>query len=256
MKSAAVLAALVFSAGGSRVVLRADELGARFEARRVEVFHPSYGKTMAYRAVALRDVARAAFGAALDEDAFSDAAFIALDGYEAVAPLEVLSRDGAWLALAEDGDGGWTPVGRKHADPGPFLVAWDGPKEDDGVKLPWSYQLAEIKLIRFEDRYPAVLPRGAAKGSAAYRGFELFRRRCLQCHAINRQGGSIGPDLNAPRSIVTYRDAAFLKAYIREPSKFRYGKMPDHRELSDADLDALLAYFGLKSKQPEKDFEP
>jgi hypothetical protein len=53
----------------------------------------------------------------------------------------------------------------------------------------------------------------------------------------------VGPELNVPRSIVEYRDAATIKAYVRDPASFRYTSMPAHPHLSDADLDGLVAYF-------------
>ena len=61
--------------------------------------------------------------------------------------------------------------------------------------------------------------------------------------AINGEGGKVGPELNVPQSIVEYRPSAQIKAYIRNPEIFRYTTMPAHPGLSDADLDALLAYF-------------
>ena len=63
------------------------------------------------------------------------------------------------------------------------------------------------------------------------------------CHAINGEGGKIGPDLNIPRSIVEYRPAEQIAAYVRDPAAFRYTSMPAHTHLSDSDLAHLIAYF-------------
>jgi len=65
----------------------------------------------------------------------------------------------------------------------------------------------------------------------------------MACHAINGEGGTVGPDLNVPQSIVEYRPVPQIKAYVRDPATFRYGNMPAHPDLSGADLDALVAYF-------------
>jgi mono/diheme cytochrome c family protein len=82
------------------------------------------------------------------------------------------------------------------------------------------------------------------------RGFDLFRQRCLRCHAIDGQGGRIGPDLNAPQSITSYRSETMIKAFIQRPSQFRHSKMPDHTDLSAAQLDELYRYLWAKGHAP------
>ena len=120
---------------------------------------------------------------------------------------------------------------------------WTGAGQQDIHRYPWPYQLAEIEVAPFASEYPHTLPRGAAREDAAWRGFAIFRSQCVMCHAINGEGGRIGPELNVPRSIVEYRPTAQIRAYIRDPGSFRHTSMPSHRHLSDADLDALIAYF-------------
>jgi mono/diheme cytochrome c family protein len=100
------------------------------------------------------------------------------------------------------------------------------------------------------------VPRGAAPDSPARRGFDVFRRSCLQCHAINGEGGRVGPELNVPRSIVEYRPEAQLRAFIRNPQQFRYTQMPANPHLAEADLDALLAYFRHMSAQKHDPAQP
>jgi hypothetical protein len=60
---------------------------------------------------------------------------------------------------------------------------------------------------------------------------------------MDRMGGKIGPDLNAPQSIVAYRSKYMIKEMIKHASKYRYTIMPDHSDLSDSDLDDLYNYF-------------
>lgn len=69
---------------------------------------------------------------------------------------------------------------------------------------------------------------------------------------MNKQGGNIGPDLNAPRGITDYRSESFLKEFIRSPARFRYSKMPEFSDLSDTDLDNLVQYLKFMSAENNK----
>lgn len=100
-----------------------------------------------------------------------------------------------------------------------------------------------IRLTNFDKEYRDVIPAGRADGSAVGKGSDIFRKRCIACHAINRQGGSIGPDLGAPQRITDYRSDDMLKQFIRSASSFRYSRMPDFSDLSDQQLDQLILYF-------------
>ncbi len=50
-------------------------------------------------------------------------------------------------------------------------------------------------------------------------------------------------------SIVEYRSQNMIKAFIRQPSKYRHSQMPDHLDLTELDLDHLLGYFWHMSKR-------
>ena len=109
--------------------------------------------------------------------------------------------------------------------------------------IPGRYQLAAIELGSYGKRYPHTAPTGLPPEAPAWAGFAIFRSECIACHAINGEGGTIGPELNVPQSIVEYRPEEQLKAYIRKPEAFRYTSMPSHEHLTSADLDAVIAYF-------------
>ena len=104
-------------------------------------------------------------------------------------------------------------------------------------------------MAPFEARNPHSAPGGEPAESPAWRGYRIFRDECVACHAINGEGGRVGPELNVPQSIVEYREATQLKAFIRNPRRFRYTSMPAHEHLGGADLDALLAYFSAMSQR-------
>jgi mono/diheme cytochrome c family protein len=226
----------------------ATELRAACGTETVEVDDPYYERHKRFLAWPLRCVLEQGFGALGPDVAAGDVLLRALDGYTRASEGAVLLEPGGYVAFADadraaSGQGGFDPIDYRQADPAPFYVIWKGAGEHDVVRYPWPYQLAELALVRVEDRFPHAVPAGAAPGSAPARGFAVFRRSCLQCHAINGDGGRVGPELNVPRSIVEYRPEAQLRAFIRDPRQFRYTQMPANPHLSDADLDALLAYF-------------
>ncbi len=202
------------------------------------------GRVKHYRAFALRDVLDYAFGRRWLSSDYSDVAFVALDGYAAVGPLDKASEDGGWLAFKDlDVKSGWEAIGSHQADPAPFFLVWTGEDQTTSQQYPWPWQVAALNLVRFEDQYPKTVPRGAAQDSPARRGYALFKGRCFRCHSVNGEGGKIGPDLNEPMSVTAYRSKRMVKEFIRNPSKYRHTYMPDHRDLSDRDLEDLWRYF-------------
>jgi mono/diheme cytochrome c family protein len=210
---------------------------------------PYYGRPKRYRACPLAAVLALGFGTldAAKTDGV-DVFFRARDGYVKPASVARVREAGGYLAFADadrmrGDDPGWEPIDRRQVDPGPYYVVWENAAQHDPHRYPWPYQLAAIELASYAQRYPHTAPTGEAPDAPAWAGFTIFRSECIACHAINGEGGTIGPELNVPQSIVEYRPAEQLKAYIRKPEAFRYTSMPAHEHLTATDLDALLAYF-------------
>jgi mono/diheme cytochrome c family protein len=149
-------------------------------------------------------------------------------------------EEGGYVAFEDVDVPGWELIGPQKANPAPFYLIWKKAEQSNLESHPRPWQLVTIEMARFEDVFPKTAPKDAPE--PAQRGYALFRDHCVKCHAINREGGHVGPDLNVPQNILEYRPEAQVRAYIKNPQTFRYGNMPAHTDMTDADLDALIAY--------------
>lgn len=216
-------------------------------------FDPYYNREKTWHALPLADVLAVGFEGALAPGDAREQVIAALrerefmlratDGYTVHMPGRELLQDGSYLAYADAETPAWEPVGPQRAHPGPFYLVWRHEHQQELATHPRPWALAEIDAVAFERAFPHTVPTGASNDAPAARGFQSFRARCLRCHAINREGGRVGPELNVPQNILEYRPVDQVKQYIRDPSTFRHSAMPPHPELDDAALDELIAYF-------------
>jgi len=239
-------AALRFVRDGQTVrILDAKTLAEHCGAETIRVDDPYYGHTKSFRACPLGAVLALGFEQSSAAFAGENFFFRAKDGYARPAEGKVLVEPGGYVAFAdaERPPGDWEPIERRRLDPGPFYLVWTGKGQQDPHVYPWPYQLQTIEIAPFEREYPHTLPVGVPPDAPAWAGFRIFRDRCIACHAINGEGGTVGPELNVPRSIVEYRPRDQIKAYVRDPQSFRYTTMPPHPDLTPKQLDELVAYF-------------
>ena len=204
---------------------------------------PYYGTPKRFHACPVEAVLGAGFGTA-DAVRNEDVLLRALDGYTRSVRGDQLLEGGAFLAFA-DADrpaAGFDPIDRRQVDPAPSYLVWTGEAQGDPAHHPWPYQLATIEIASFAHQFPHTVPEGAADPGPVWAGYRRFQQACASCHAINGEGGRVGPELNVPRSIVEYRPEAQIRAYIRNPASFRYTSMPSHEHLDDGELDGLVAY--------------
>ena len=229
-------------------------LSKRALADRVELvtcFDPYYKREKRFWAIPIAPVLLRAFPGV--DVASASLVLRARDGYAVPLRGSRLLDGTAYLALADaDLPSGWEPIGPRRADAAPFYLIWKGPDRVDLERFPRPWALEQIERAPSGTLYPHAIPIGGSR--PAQHGYELFSHDCIHCHAINREGGSVGPELNVPQSIVEYRPRDQIRAYIRNPLQFRYGGMPAHPHLSDGDLDDLIAYFDdMKSMKHDPD---
>jgi mono/diheme cytochrome c family protein len=229
------------------------QLLARADAREVTIPDDvAFRRAMHYRAVPLRALLP---GLRADQHL----QFVARDGFVAeIAAATILDAHGAeaWVAV-EDPSHPWPPLAGHPAGAGPFYLVWTHPQAGHVSPEEWPFQLASVRALQGADaRFPAIVPDSSVAASSEVRhGFEVFKRTCFACHTLNGEGDSkLGPDLNIPHNPTEYIRADLLRAYVRNPQSLRHwpeARMtgyPTTDMLSDADLDAVLAYLRYMAK--------
>ncbi len=80
---------------------------------------------------------------------------------------------------------------------------------------------------------------------------------CVNCHTLLGEGAYYAPDLT---KITKHRGAAYLKAYMRDPSKFydeqRHRRLMPTQKLSDADINGLIAFLDWVSNIDNQGWPP
>ena len=231
------------------------QLLARADARAVTIAGDvAFGRRMTYRAVPLRALLP---GLRTDQHL----QFVATDGFAAEIPAAVILNPAgsrAWLAV-EDPAQPWPASADNGKRAGPFYLVWTDPQAAHVTTEEWPYQLATIRAIPGVDaRFPDIAP-GSRADAQVQRGYAVFKRTCFACHTMNGEGDAkLGPDLNLPYNPTEYLRAELLRGFIRNPQslhRWPEAKMqgfPTAKEMSDADLDAVLAYLRYMAKHKAK----
>jgi mono/diheme cytochrome c family protein len=243
-------AVLDVTIGGEARHFVRDALLARPDVANVEIADDiAYGRAMRFRAVPLA-VLLAGLSAPVD----SVIETVALDGFAAQLPLDLVtntdpSKAVAWLAI-EPADTPWPLLPGKTATAGPFYIVWIGAEAATIRSEQWPYQVAKIESHPSPAaRWPALGVDPALPATHAVRaGQALFVTQCLPCHRLNGAGSSmVGPDMNKPMSPTEYLTRAGLHALIRDPSSVRNWPgllMPGFPQdrMSDREIELVIDY--------------
>jgi mono/diheme cytochrome c family protein len=166
------------------------------------------------------------------------------DGYNPSMSLQKVLAKRAFIAV-RDSD---APQGQDWINPkkegremkiAPFYVVYtDVPAADISYK--WPYNLVKISLASASDELAVIFPKD---DDTVVKGYELFRVNCLTCHALNKVGGKMGPELNAPMNVTEYWQIEHLKKFVKAPSAYRHDcKMPAQGHLSSKEIDEIVQY--------------
>jgi cytochrome c2 len=166
------------------------------------------------------------------------------DGYKPRMPLRKFLSAKSFLAVSDvDAPKGdlWSKIIKdgREMKAAPFYLIYQGvsPKDTD---FKWPYNLIKIHLVPTTGNSSPLYPND---DTAAKIGSELFNKNCISCHAINKIGGSMGPELNYPKSVTEYWDQEQLKKFILNPASFRNGvKMPKIDNLTEKEIESIVYY--------------
>ncbi len=232
------------TASGAPLILdlqRAQTL-AGIDTLRVEVRYDHSLKTnKRYQAIPLLPLLQQAIAAHQFDSLITQVFFECKDGYIPTnSYLELAEKGGGFLAFRDlDAPPNQAWPEDIRAAYAPFYLVWEDIPGDDH-RLAWPYGLVRIRLEQAADAFAALLPGDRPDLVPA---FERYRENCLKCHAIDGQGGEMGPEFNSPRNITRYWSRENIIAFARNPQSFRTGsKMPAITHLSDADFHQIVDY--------------
>lgn len=246
----AAAADLDVTIGGETRRFSSDALLKRPDATTIDIpADVAYGKPMRFRAIPL-----AALIAAFRPPADSVIETVALDGFAAQLPLDLVTNTDpakalAWLAI-EPADAPWPPLPGKSASAGPFYIVFTGAAAKAVRSEQWAYQVAKLEgQLSPSARWPELAVDPALPPTHEARaGLALFVTQCLPCHTLNGAGsGNVGPDMNKPMNPTEYLTRKGLHALIRDPKTVRSWPtqiMPGFPEdqMSDREIEQVIAY--------------
>ena len=212
-----------------------------FRLSAVEVDDPVYKRRQRYQGFWLRDILKK-LGVANHRGSDLYLRFRCKDGYLPLMPL-TRALDGQALVAVRDLHARhgqtWNVLSANGvtSTPAPSYLVWVG-HPGDSDSYPWPYQMTAIEVIS-----GSAALEGMYSSISHSDGYGHFIKHCFKCHSINGVGGSMGPELNAPCSVMDYWNPGLLKRFIRNSRNVRAGsKMPSFEDLPDKDLDSILEY--------------
>ena len=189
---------------------------------------PVYHKTKEYKAVSASLLIQNEIDLTKIDTKNTKIVFECIDGYKPEMPLDFFLKANPYLAF-EDVE---PPEGEKwetiikdgnEMNAEPFYIVYTSVSEKD-TSYKWPYNLVKMHLEPLNKSTIELFP---LKNRKLEKGYTLFKNQCITCHSINGIGGTMGPELNYPKSVTEYWKEKELVDYIVNPASFRNKvKMP------------------------------
>ena len=189
---------------------------------------PVYHKVKKYKAVNALALLKSQVDVSTIDIKNTKIIFECMDGYKPEMPLELFLNSKVFLAIEDmDATKGtkWEKIIKNgnEMDAAPFYIVYESVSEKDS-RYKWPYNLIKLYLEPMNKSTDELFPTGNKKVEL---GYKLFQNQCITCHAINEIGGTMGPELNYPKSVTEYWKEKELVDYIVNPATFRHNvKMP------------------------------
>lgn len=209
-------------------LVRLKANGVFKDTQQIEVKNdPVYHKNKKYNAVSLPKVFEQNPAIKKLNPLETKVVFECEDGYKPEMSLEKLLKVKSFLAISDldaPKESDWEQIikdGHKMKT-APFYVVYTNIDTQDG-DYKWPYNLVKIHFLPLNQDKEKLFP----KDKTVEIGYNLFKKHCQTCHSINQIGGTMGPELNIPKSVTEYWKEDYLIAFIQNPASFRKGiKMP------------------------------
>jgi cytochrome c2 len=189
---------------------------------------PVYHKTKKYKAVSASILIKNEIDLTKIDSKNTKIVFECIDGYKPEMPLELFLNANPYLAFqdVEAPKGAkWEAIIKNgnEMNAAPFYIIYPSVSEKD-TRYKWPYNLVKIYLEPLNKSTKELFP---INNKDLESGYTLFKNQCITCHSINGIGGTMGPELNYPKSVTEYWKEKELVDYIVNPAAFRNKvKMP------------------------------
>lgn len=189
---------------------------------------PVYHKAKKYKAVSASLLIKNEIDLTKIDPKNTKIVFECIDGYKPEMPLDLFLKAKPFVAFEDmDAPKGtkWEPIIKdgNEMNAAPFYIVYTSVSEKD-ARYKWPYNLVKMYMEPLNKSTIELYP---LKNKKLETGYSLFKNQCLTCHSINGIGGTMGPELNYPKSVTEYWKENELVDYIVNPASFRNKvKMP------------------------------